>query len=109
MAALSTAGGGLLECFAEIADPRSWRGIRHSVPTILGLCTAAVLSGNVTSAEVTDFVAGAAQELPAALTAEPVALTALASHHLQKTPVLCPRLMVGNSGCRTHPSATPDF
>lgn len=62
VAALSTAGGGLLECFAEIADPRSWRGIRHSVPTILGLCTAAVLSGNVTSAEVTDFVAGAAQE-----------------------------------------------
>jgi len=62
------------------------------------LCTAAVLSGNVTLAEVTDFVAGASQELLAALTAEPVALTALAAHHLQKTPALCPWLMIATVG-----------
>ena len=30
-------GAGLLDCFAAIADPRSKRGIRHSLPTILGL------------------------------------------------------------------------
>jgi DDE_Tnp_1-associated len=38
-------GGGLLAGFAAIADPRRKRGVRHSLPTILGLCTAAVLSG----------------------------------------------------------------
>ena len=38
-------GGGVLECFAAIGDPRCRRGIRHSLPTILGLCLAAVLAG----------------------------------------------------------------
>jgi predicted transposase YbfD/YdcC len=66
LSAASGGGSGLLECFARIPDPRSRRGIRHSVPTILGLCTAAVLSGNVTLGEVTDFVSGASQELLAA-------------------------------------------
>ena len=56
-------GGGLLECFAGVADPRSTRGIRHALSTILGLCTAAVLSGCVTLVEITDWVTHADQEL----------------------------------------------
>jgi len=60
-------GGGLLECFAGVADPRSTRGIRHALSTILGLCTAAVLSGCVTLVEITDWVTHADQELLGAL------------------------------------------
>ncbi len=56
-------GAGLLDCFAAIADPRSKRGIRHSLPTILGLCTAAVASGCVSLVEITDWVTHADQEL----------------------------------------------
>lgn len=67
LSAASGGGSGLLECFAQIPDPRDRRGIRHSVPTILGLCTAAVLSGNVTLVEITDFVQDASQELLTAL------------------------------------------
>jgi len=35
-------GGGLWDCFAGVADPRSKRGVRQGLATILGLCTAAV-------------------------------------------------------------------
>jgi len=56
--------GSLLDCFAAIPDPRSKRGVRHSLPTILGLCTAAVLSGCVSLVEITDWVTHADQELP---------------------------------------------
>jgi hypothetical protein len=60
-------GGGVLECFAAIDDPRCRRGIRHSLPTILGLCLAAVLSGQVTLTDITEWVSAADQELLAAL------------------------------------------
>jgi len=60
-------GGGVLECFAAIDDPRCRRGIRHSLPTILGLCLAAVLAGRVSLTEITDWVSGADQELLGAL------------------------------------------
>ena len=60
-------GGGVLECFAAIGDPRCERGIRHSLPTILGLCLAAVLSGQVSLTDITDWVSAADQELLAAL------------------------------------------
>lgn len=59
-------GGGLLECFAAIPDPRRPRGIRHPLPSILGLCTAAVLSGCVTLTEITEWITAAGQELLAA-------------------------------------------
>ena len=64
-AALLHRGGGasLLDCFAAITDPRSKRGVRHGLPTILGLCTAAVASGCVTLVEITDWVSHADQEL----------------------------------------------
>ena len=56
-------GGSLLECFAAVPDPRAKRGIRHALSTILGLCTAAVLSGCVSLVEITDWVTHADQEL----------------------------------------------
>ncbi len=64
-AAVLHRGGGesLLDCFAAVPDPRSKRGVRHSLPTILGLCTAAVLSGCVTLVEITDWVTHADQDL----------------------------------------------
>ena len=53
-AALAAASGGnLLECFAAVPDPRDPRGIRHSVPCVLALCTAAVLCGNTAVEDVT--------------------------------------------------------
>jgi len=60
-------GGSLLECFAAVGDPRDKRGIRHALATILGLCTAAVLAGCVTLAEITGWIAAADEELLAAL------------------------------------------
>lgn len=62
-------GGSLLDCFAALPDPRSQRGVRHSLPTILGLCTAAMVSGCVSLAEITDWVTHADQELLGALDA----------------------------------------
>lgn len=66
-AVLPRGEGGLLDCFAGIDDPRHRRGIRHSLPTILGLCTAAVLAGQLTLTEITDWVAAADQQVLAAL------------------------------------------
>ena len=61
---LARAGaGGLRECFAGIADPRDRRGVRHALPTILGLCTAAVASGQVLLADITAWIAGAGQDV----------------------------------------------
>ena len=62
-------GGNLMDCFAGIADPRSTRGTRHALSTILGLCTAAVLSGCVSLVEITDWVSHADQEVLGALDA----------------------------------------
>jgi predicted transposase YbfD/YdcC len=66
-AAMLDGGGDLLGCFATVQDPRSRRGVRHSLPTILGLCTAAVLSGCASMVEITCWVSHAGQELLAAL------------------------------------------
>ena len=60
-------GGGVMECFAGIPDPRCRRGVRHSLSTILGLCTAAVLAGQLSLAEITDWVSAAGPELSAGL------------------------------------------
>jgi predicted transposase YbfD/YdcC len=57
----------LMEVFASVPDPRHRRGRRHSLASILGLCTAAVLSGCVTLAEITAWVSAAAQDLLAEL------------------------------------------
>jgi predicted transposase YbfD/YdcC len=58
---------GLLQCFAAVADPRDPRGVRHPLASILGLCTAAVLAGQIEVVDVTAWVAAAPQELLAAM------------------------------------------
>jgi DDE_Tnp_1-associated/Transposase DDE domain len=61
---LARAGaGGLVECFTGLEDPRDRRGIRHSLASILGLCTAAVLSGQVLLTDITAWIAAAGQEV----------------------------------------------
>lgn len=66
-AVLARAGAeGLLGCFAGIDDPRDRRGIRHALPTILGLCTAAATSGQVLLADITAWISAANQEVLAA-------------------------------------------
>jgi len=66
-AALTAASGGnLLECFAAVPDPRDPHGIRHPLPGVLALCTAAVLCGNTQVEDVTAWVHAAPQEVLAA-------------------------------------------
>lgn len=60
-------GGNVLECFASVPDPRDPRGIRHRLPTVLGLCLAAMLCGQKTLVEITDWVTAAGQEVLAGL------------------------------------------
>jgi predicted transposase YbfD/YdcC len=57
----------LVECFAAVPDPRDPRGVRHSVASILGLCTAAALAGQVELVDITAWVAAAPADLLAAL------------------------------------------
>lgn len=59
--------GSLLDVFASVPDPRRRRGKRHSLASILGLCTAAVLSGCLTLVEITAWVSAAEQGLLAGL------------------------------------------
>jgi predicted transposase YbfD/YdcC len=60
-------GAGLLACFAAVPDPRDPRGRRHSLASILGLCTAAVLAGEVDLVGITAWVSAAPQHLLAAM------------------------------------------
>jgi predicted transposase YbfD/YdcC len=81
-AALAAASGGnLLECFAAVPDPRDRRGIRHSLPCVLALCTAAVLCGNTTIEDVTAWVHRAPQDVLAAAGARRTALGIRAAPH----------------------------
>ena len=65
--ALSAASGGnLLECFALVPDPRDPRGVRHALPCVLALCTAAVLSGNTSFEDVAAWAHHAPPEVLAA-------------------------------------------
>ena len=81
-AALAAASGGnLLECFAAVPDPRDPRGIRHSLPCVLALCTAAVLCGNTAVEDVTAWVHAAPQEVLAAAGARRNALGARVAPH----------------------------
>jgi predicted transposase YbfD/YdcC len=62
-----TSGASLLACFAAVPDPRDRRGRRHSLASVLGLCTAAVLAGEVDLVGITAWVSGAPQDLLRAL------------------------------------------
>jgi len=81
-AALAAASGGsLLECFAAVPDPRDPRGIRHSLPCVLALCTAAVLCGSTAIEDVTAWAHAAPQEVLAAAGARRNALGARVAPH----------------------------
>jgi len=60
-------GAGLLEYFARVPDPRKRRGIRHRLPSVLGLCQGAVLAGCVSLEEITDWISRAGQEVLSAM------------------------------------------
>jgi len=65
-AVMLAAGGSLLSCFAVLPDPRDPRGVRHSLPCILVLVTAALLSGKTLLEDVTKWVSCAPPEVLAA-------------------------------------------
>jgi hypothetical protein len=62
----AASGGNLLECFASVPDPRDARGVRHSLASVLALCTAAVLCGHASIEDVTAWVAAAPRQVLAA-------------------------------------------
>ena len=66
MLAAAAGGGGLLSCFALLPDPRDPRGVRHSLPCVLVLVTAALLSGKTLLEDVTKWVSCASPEVLAA-------------------------------------------
>ncbi|MGH3701470.1 MAG: transposase family protein [Pseudonocardiaceae bacterium] len=55
----AASGGDLLGCFASVVDPRDPRGVRHSLATILAMCTAAVLCGCTSLDDITAWVGSA--------------------------------------------------
>jgi predicted transposase YbfD/YdcC len=63
---VASAGGSLLECFALVPDPRDRRGVRYSLPCVLFLVTAALLSGKTLLEDVTAWIARADPVLLAA-------------------------------------------
>jgi predicted transposase YbfD/YdcC len=65
-AVMLAAAGSALGCFAAVPDPRDPRGIRHSLPCVLFLVTAALLSGKTLLEDVTAWIAHARPEVLAA-------------------------------------------
>jgi predicted transposase YbfD/YdcC len=59
-------GGTVLDCFALVADPRDPRGVRHPLPAVLFLVTAALLSGKTLLEDVTAWIAHADPQVLAA-------------------------------------------
>jgi predicted transposase YbfD/YdcC len=62
----AAAGGALAGCFAAVPDPRDPRGVRHSLPAVLFLVTAALLSGKTLLEDVTAWIAHADPQVLAA-------------------------------------------
>jgi len=111
-AALGAASGGnLLECFAAVPDPRDPRGIRHSLPCVLALCTAAVLCGNTAIEDVTAWVHAAPQEVLAAAGARQEALGVRVAPHpdtvVRVFTALGPQALAGHAGAYLAARAQP--
>lgn len=62
----AVSGGSVLDCFAAVPDPRDPRGVRHSLPAVLFLVTAALLSGKTLLEDVTAWIWRAKPEVLAA-------------------------------------------
>lgn len=62
----AAAGGDLLSCFAAVPDPRDPRGVRHSLASVLAMCTAAVLCGCTSLEDVTAWICAAPRQVLAA-------------------------------------------
>jgi predicted transposase YbfD/YdcC len=77
----AASGGSLAECFAAVPEPRDRRGIRHSLASVLVLCTAAVLSGCTGLEDVTAWVHAALPGVLAAAGARRNALGILIAPH----------------------------
>ena len=52
----------LLSALSTVPDPRDARGIRHSLPAMLAMATAAVLAGNTSFYAIGQWIAGASQK-----------------------------------------------
>jgi len=53
---------GLVAALSEVSDPRDARGIRHRLPTVVGLALAAVLAGSTSMYAVGQWIAGCSQK-----------------------------------------------
>jgi|GEM_PF-6618094 len=56
---------GLLAVFAQVSDPRKWRGTRHRLPALLALATCAVLAGARSFAALGEWAADAGETVHA--------------------------------------------
>jgi predicted transposase YbfD/YdcC len=52
----------LVDALSEVSDPRDARGIRHRLPTVVGLALAAVLAGSVSVYAIGQWIAGCSQK-----------------------------------------------
>jgi len=55
--------GGLIDCLAEVSDPRKKRGIRHTNLSVLAVAICAILSGELTFAAIGEWAANLTQDL----------------------------------------------
>lgn len=65
--ALNSRPKALVECFAQIPDPRDRRGLIHPLAVVLGLAACAVAADHSTPTEIGEWCQDAGQELLAAL------------------------------------------
>lgn len=55
--------GGLIDCLAEVSDPRKKRGVRHTNLSVLAIAICAILSGELTFAAIGEWAANLTQDL----------------------------------------------
>jgi hypothetical protein len=53
---------GLVSALSGVPDPRDARGVRHGLPTVLGLALAAVLAGSRSVYAIGQWIAGCSQK-----------------------------------------------
>ena len=85
-------GGSVLSCFAAVPDPRDPRGVRHRLPAVLTLVTAALLSGKTLLEDVTAWIAHADPQVLAAVGAHRDRTGRLAAPHPKTVTLILGRL-----------------